>query len=150
MNWTPEELSKLLSDNPQVGIDAGATAVHPVNFAVKDTDFYKSLAPTLEDIAAEVIALFCEEFDYPLPDPEHRFHPVRKWRFDFAWPDMLLAVEIEGGTWANGRHNRAQGYEGDCEKYNAAVMVGWRVLRFTGDMVRDGRMAATLRQLPPF
>lgn len=62
--------------------------------------------------------------------PEHVFHPVRKWRFDFAWPEVKLAVEVEGGIWNSGRHNRPSGFIEDCVKYNAAVALGWRVLRF--------------------
>jgi hypothetical protein len=34
---------------------------------------------------------------------------------------------------------RGSGSEGDCEKINAATLMGWRVLRVTGAMVRDGR-----------
>lgn len=84
---------------------------------------------------------------------EYRFGPGRH-RFDFAWPAIKLAVEVEGGTWAGGRHTRARGFEADCEKYNSAVLAGWRVLRFTGDMVRDGRarrmidMAIGSREVP--
>jgi very-short-patch-repair endonuclease len=64
---------------------------------------------------------------------ELRFHPLRKWRFDFAFPDGKLAVEIEGGKWIRGRHQRPGGFQSDSEKYNEAVRLGWRVLRFTGD-----------------
>lgn len=64
---------------------------------------------------------------------EHRFAPPRRWRFDFAWREQLLAVEIEGGTYVNGGHNRGKKYAEDCEKYNAAVLLGWRVLRYTTD-----------------
>ncbi|AUL97471.1 hypothetical protein FORC54_3326 [Vibrio vulnificus] len=45
---------------------------------------------------------------------------------------------MEGGTWANGRHTRGKGYAADCEKYNVAALEGWRVLRFTGDMIKSG------------
>jgi very-short-patch-repair endonuclease len=48
-----------------------------------------------------------------------------------------LAVEVEGGMWTRGRHVRGEGYEGDCEKYNAAVLGGWRVLRFTTGMLEQ-------------
>ena len=74
---------------------------------------------------------------YPLPECEYRFHGKRRWRFDFAWPRALVAVEVEGGTWQRGRHTRGAGYRGDCEKYNAAAVNGWRVLRFTAGMLRD-------------
>jgi len=70
-------------------------------------------------------------------EPEYRFHPVRKWRFDFALPDKKIAIEIEGGIHTNGRHNRAAGYSADCEKYNAAALAGWRVFRFTAPMIKD-------------
>jgi hypothetical protein len=74
----------------------------------------------------------------PLPKSEHLFHPVRKWRFDFAWVSQLVAVEIEGGIWMSGRHTRGKGYEDDCYKYNEAALLGWKVLRFTPKMIRSG------------
>lgn len=85
--------------------------------------------------------------DEQLPEPvrEHRFSTDRKWRFDFAWPNQMLAVEVEGGTRVNGRHNRHSGFQGDCEKYNHATLMGWRVLRYTGDMVRSGEAVAQIR-----
>lgn len=67
------------------------------------------------------------------PVREFRFHPEREWRFDFAWPDAKLAVELEGvgtGSKGKGRHQRLPGMREDCEKYNEAVRLGWRVLRF--------------------
>ena len=67
---------------------------------------------------------------YPMPKPEYRFHPTRRWRFDFAWPELKIAIELEGGVYSRGRHTRGKGYEQDCEKYNQAVLHGWRVLRF--------------------
>ena len=82
---------------------------------------------------------------------EHKFHPDRKWRFDFAWPDRFIAAEVEGAEFANGRHTRGSGFTADCEKYNAAAQLGWRVFRFTGGMVRDGRAFALLNDvLLPF
>lgn len=62
---------------------------------------------------------------------EYRFHPTRQWRFDYAIPDLRIAIEIDGGIWINGRHNRASGYIGDMEKFNAAATLGWVVLKFT-------------------
>ena len=62
---------------------------------------------------------------------EHRFHATRRWRFDAAWPIARVAVELEGGLYTRGRHLRASGYDADCEKYNAAALAGWRVLRYT-------------------
>lgn len=75
--------------------------------------------------------------DLPEPAREFRFALPRRWRFDFAWPDRMLAVEIEGGIWSQGRHTRGAGFAADCEKYNLATLMGWRVLRFTGQMIED-------------
>lgn len=68
---------------------------------------------------------------------EFLFHPSRKWRADFAFPESMLLIEVEGGTRkaGGGRHQRAEGFEGDCEKYNAAQLLGYKVLRFTTDMI---------------
>lgn len=70
--------------------------------------------------------------------PEYRFHDERKWRFDFAIPDKLIGIECEGGIFSGGAHTRGRHYESDMEKYNAAAMLGWKVLRFSGDMIETG------------
>lgn len=69
---------------------------------------------------------------------EFRFCDERRWRFDFAWPDAMLAIEVEGATWSGGRHTRGAGYESDCRKYNTATLEGWSVMRFTGGQVKSG------------
>jgi very-short-patch-repair endonuclease len=61
---------------------------------------------------------------------------LQDWRFDFAWPRRLIAVEIEGGG-ERGRHARHKGFLEDCRKYNAATKLGWRVYRFTGQQVQS-------------
>jgi hypothetical protein len=79
------------------------------------------------------------------PVLEYRFHPVRRWRFDLAWPDLRVACEVEGATWANGRHTRGSGFEADAIKYNTAAIDGWLVIRVTGNMVKDGRAHQAVR-----
>ena len=63
--------------------------------------------------------------------PEHPFYPGRRWRIDFAVIDLKIGIEIEGGVWSGGRHTRGKGFIDDMEKYNAAVTLGWVILRFT-------------------
>jgi very-short-patch-repair endonuclease len=65
----------------------------------------------------------------PAPEQEVRFHPKRKWRFDLAWSQAKVAVEIEGGIYTGGRHTRPKGYLSDMEKYNSAAILGWVVIR---------------------
>lgn len=70
---------------------------------------------------------------------EYKFHPERRWRFDFALPALCLAIEAEGGSWSGGRHSRPVGYQKDCEKYSEAAVLGWRVIRVTGEMIKSGQ-----------
>jgi len=81
------------------------------------------------------------------PVKEHRFHPKRRWRFDFAWPDLMLAVEVEGHGGAKSRHTSFTGFQNDCTKYNEACLLGWRVLRFTGPMVKSGEALDTIERM---
>jgi very-short-patch-repair endonuclease len=74
----------------------------------------------------------------PAPERQFKFHPTRKWAFDFCWTGLMLALEVDGATWSGGRHVRGEGVENDCEKVCAAVALGYRVLRVTGNQVRSG------------
>jgi len=71
----------------------------------------------------------------PTLEPEFKFHPSRRWRFDFAHRPSKVAIEIEGGIWSGGRHSRGSGFSADCEKYNAATELGWAVFRLTSKMI---------------
>jgi hypothetical protein len=73
---------------------------------------------------------------YPMPTPEYKFAEMAGYKFDFAWKDYLIAVVLEGGVFSRGRHTSGIGYKNDCEKYNLATALGWRVYRFT-DMNMD-------------
>ena len=81
----------------------------------------------------------------PEPEREYRFCE-RRWRFDFAWPHELVAVELEGAVWAMGRHTRGRGFIEDCHKYNRAAMDGWCVLRFTGGMLNKDEVIPVMRE----
>ena len=78
------------------------------------------------------------EFGYPDSDivPQFRFHPVRRWRFDWAWPSRKVAIEVNG----RGRHQTVVGVRNDCEKCNTAVEMGWVVLHLpTSDIKGKGK-----------
>lgn len=102
----------------------------------------------------------------PVPTRELRFARSimgpngrpRQWRFDFAWPEVAIAVEIEGASGmtrpcprcatpvrVGGRHHTAEGFAEDCRKYNAAYRLGWTVLRFPSKWVRNGEALRELR-----
>ena len=71
-------------------------------------------------------------------EQEFQFHTTRKWRADFHIKNTKLLIEVEGGIWSGGRHTRGKGYLGDMEKYNAATMMGFQVLRFSTEQVTSG------------
>lgn len=97
--------------------------------------------------AEELLAFQIKAVKLPEPQREFRFSQDRRWRFDFAWPAQKVACEVEGATWANGRHTRGSGFEKDCEKYNAATLNGWRVLRVPSNWVKDGRALVFIRAI---
>ena len=82
------------------------------------------------------LTLWCAEHTYRL-DKEHGFHPTRKWRFDFAVPEIMVAVEYNGLFSDKSRHTTVTGYTGDMEKLNAAQALGWKVLQFTALNYKD-------------
>ena len=65
----------------------------------------------------------------PIPEPEYRFHATRKFRLDWAWPEHLVGLEVDGGVWTGGAHGRGTGITRDQEKTNLAAGEGWRILR---------------------
>jgi len=65
----------------------------------------------------------------PAPVAEYQFHPTRKWRMDWAWPDYKVCLEVDGSIWTQGRHTRGSGWIKDTEKLNTAACLGWRLLR---------------------
>ena len=77
------------------------------------------------------VELICKADGLPMPEPEFKFHPQRRFRFDYAWPKQLIALEVDGGVWTRGRHTRGSGFMRDQEKTNLAALLGWRVFRCT-------------------
>lgn len=92
--------------------------------------------------------LQCRFAELPIPVAEYRFHPVRKWRFDFAWPSERLAVEVNGGAFAagGGRHTRGAGFRSDAEKLAEAAILGWRVIPVLPEQIRSGLALELVRR----
>ncbi len=94
----------------------------------------------------ELLRAQLREAGLPEPVCEHRFCPGRRFRFDWAWVEQRVALELEGGVWSRGRHVRPRGYERDCIKYSLAAILGWRVIRVTTGMLHDGRALDLVRR----
>jgi hypothetical protein len=73
----------------------------------------------------------------------YRFDPVRRWHFDFAWPEKLIAVEVVPAAMIA---RPAALYRNELERYNSAALHGWRVFRFTPRDVKTGVAIELLRK----
>jgi hypothetical protein len=85
-------------------------------------------------------ALLAAQLHYaglPIPTAQYHFARPRLWRFDLAYVDKKIAIEIHGGTWIQGRHVRGEGFHADRVKMNEAQLLGWMVLEFTEADVRN-------------
>jgi len=90
----------------------------------------------------------CQLLGLPRPVAEHRFHPTRRWRFDWAFVDERIAIEIEGGVFLadGGRHSRGAGFRNDTEKYAEAAIAGWRIIRVLPEHVTQGQAVEWIRR----
>lgn len=88
---------------------------------------------TVRQPKTDFFVKLCKERCGIEPVKEYQFHPLRKWRFDYCFPELRIAIEIDGGVWTGGRHTSPKGYYNDMEKFNEAAALGYVVLKFTPD-----------------
>jgi hypothetical protein len=85
---------------------------------------------------SKTLLVWCNERLLPLQE-EYKFHPERKWRFDWCIEPLKVAFEYEGIYSGQSRHTNQKGYSRDTEKYNAAVALGWKVFRYTASTYKN-------------
>ncbi|MCJ7928924.1 hypothetical protein [Aeromonas sp. LsrichE-8G] len=119
------DASRLLGNNPK------AKAV--VNKVKK--------AQQVDTLHSKVLA---QLVGFPDPATELLFHPKRKWRFDYAWEEQKLALEVHGGIHSGGRHTRGRGFVEDRAKMNEAALLGWTVIEATPEHIKGGQLRAWL------
>ena len=100
---------------------------------------------SVETARRAMIGAYCRAHGLPEPEYEVLFHPTRKWRFDMLF-QRWLAVEIDGVTYAGGRHQRIGGFIADMEKQNAATVLGYRILRFLPRQIDSGMAFQTIKE----
>ena len=88
---------------------------------------------------------YCESNGLPAPVAEYQFQPLRKWRMDFAFPEKKIYIEIDGGIWVTGGHNRGAQMLKDWEKQNTAASMGWRLLKCQPKDLYKSEMLAWMR-----
>lgn len=131
LRWTPEQLDAYRA---RMGLQATQTAQErtPAKEATHAPADRWPLALRDQIVAAGL----------PEPLREPCFHPTRGWRSDLAWPDLKLAVEIEGGA-----HGARKQRERDIDKHNAYMLLGWRYLRVLPRWVETGQALAAVREM---
>ena len=85
----------------------------------------------------------------PVPELEVKFHTTRKWRFDLCWPEIPgpLAIEVDGGLWIQGRHNKGGEIIKTHEKYGEAMADGWRIYTTNSSHIKDGYARKIIKRL---
>ena len=72
----------------------------------------------------------------------------RRFRADFYVPAKRIVIEINGGQWVSGRHNRGgKGYENDLTKSNLANANNFVYLQYTYEMLARGEHLADMKKL---
>jgi hypothetical protein len=90
----------------------------------------------------EIVKAFFASYQIPEPCFEFYFCESRLFRFDLAWLDSRVAMEVQGGIWNRGGHVRGVLLKREWEKLNLAAGLGWRLLFCEPD---DLLTAATAR-----
>jgi hypothetical protein len=105
----------------------------------------------------EAVKEWCRRNGLSEPVFEHKFHPIRKWRMDIAWPDNSetaalsgrggVALEVQGGIFINGGHNRGAQLLKEWEKYHAAQALGWKLAWTTPKDLLTEKTASIIKEL---
>lgn len=113
----------------------------------------RTLTPPLIDqaqkrtvISREVKHDYKAEFEQQLSlvgiqvEREFVFAPPRKWRSDWRIVDTKILIEFEGGLFQKraAGHSSVSGILRDVQKYNAAAIAGWIVIRITPKFIPTG------------
>jgi very-short-patch-repair endonuclease len=140
MGWTAEQLRTVKVRRATVQAGAGVERRTSLGRAAVTADV--KLPRPVESSIEAMFALQLRAARLPEPKREFAFCEGRKFRLDFAWPERLIAVEVQGMV-----HRIKERFEADIEKRALALLGGWRVLEVSGQAVRDGRALGWIEQL---
>ena len=99
------------------------------------------------ELAKQIFFSLLDSAGLERPITEHAFHTTRKWRFDYCWPQHMIALEVEGGIFTNGRHSRGAGMKEDFNKYNEAAIMGWRIIKVVPTELNSMNTIKMLRRI---
>tara|TARA_R100000789_G_scaffold100595_1_gene111981 strand:+ start:3611 stop:4036 length:426 start_codon:yes stop_codon:yes gene_type:complete len=124
MKWTAKDIEKLKLNNNLEQVSKKPNSPDFEGIKIEKVSVEKNTI-------AKVLWVMHREGEIPEYVTELVFHPDRKFRFDWAIPSLKIAIEYEGVISKKSRHTTMKGYSTDCEKYNLALVSGWKVLRDT-------------------
>lgn len=135
MSYTDADLARIRRANPDITVVGD------------DTPQRAQAAPMDTSPLEERFAAIWSDVGGPALAREVRFHPTRRWRFDFADPERKIAYEVQGGLYqARSGHRSHDGVKRDAEKLNAAQLLGWRVFQITTYTLKDAEYMTELAQ----
>lgn len=94
----------------------------------------------------ETLAFQIRAAKLPVPEREFKALEGRRFRWDFAWPDHSLLVEVQGGIWFKGGHSSGAGITRDCTKLSLATLDGWATIQVTKDHIESGEALRWIKQ----
>ena len=87
------------------------------------------MASKYEDRLYDALREELAPLDLPMPERQYLIVEDKAWRLDFAWPQFMLAIEVDGGNWIRGSHTRASDYV----RRRAIVGHNWRCYSYHTD-----------------
>lgn len=133
MSWTENDLKNLRAKGLKIDDKFKTPEIGEVKIKIK-----------IEKVSVEknTIELFLMQFKQAglieSYETEYRFDNVRMFRFDWAIPSRMIAIEYNGLIYQNSKnttgksgHQTVGGIKADNEKSNLAVTQGWRILVYT-------------------
>lgn len=127
MNWSENAWRDQMTHGPQW---KRADEIHPPRVVRGDAPAEAEQPPRRAEGKYPVFEAMLRAGGLGWFETEHRFHPVRQWELDYAWVAQKVTVEIDGGAFIYGRHNRGEGFIEDMRKQREAVKLGWKLLRY--------------------
>ena len=73
----------------------------------------------------------------------------KDFRFDFAFPEQKLLIEIQGGAWMAGKtgHTSGSGFSRDIKKAHDAMTLGFNVYACDGALIKSGQAVELIEKL---
>lgn len=140
---TPEEIRTALLG---LGVPAEKIQMPVQPVASTPTEIRRAHTQAVHELERRKMAAWSEMMGLPVPVSEYRFHPVREWRFDYAWIAEKVALEKDGGLYPGGAHSLEANIRRDQDKGNEAQLMGWCFLRVPASELYTSSTAALIRR----